>query len=50
MAASPSQQVINRKLRELERKTGKKHVVLRASNGEVAILSQEYVDSVRGAK
>ena len=45
MAASPSQAVINRKLKALERKTGKPHVVLRASNGEVAIMSKEYVDS-----
>jgi len=31
----------------MERKTGKKHVVIRASNGEVAVISQEYLDEVR---
>ena len=45
MAASPSQAVINRRKRQLEKETGKPYVVLRASNGEVAILSKEYVDS-----
>lgn len=50
MGASPSQAKINRAKARLEKETGKPHVVLRASNGEVAIMSKEYVDSCRRAK
>jgi hypothetical protein len=45
MAMSPSAATIARKKAELERKTGEEYVVLRASNGEVAILAKSYVDS-----
>ena len=45
MAASPSNAVINRRKRQFEKETGKPYVILRASNGEVAIMSKEYVDS-----
>ena len=47
MAASPSLASLNRRKRQLEASTGKPHVILRASNGECAILSKEYVDSCR---
>ena len=50
MAASPPQSVINRKKRSLEKKYGKPSVVLRASNGEVAIVSREYLESCRAAR
>ena len=45
MALSPSLASLNRRKRRLEAKTGKPHVILRASNGECAILSKEYVES-----
>ena len=46
MAASPDAKTIERKRKALERKHGEPFVVLRASNGEVAILSKSYVDRV----
>jgi hypothetical protein len=33
--------------RRLEKKTGKRHVILRASNGECAVVTQEYLDACR---
>lgn len=50
MAASPSMGVLNRKKRSLEKKYGKPYVILRASNGEVAIVSQEYLNACKGGK
>lgn len=44
MAASPSNKVLQARKRRLERKHGKPYVILRASNGEAAIVSQEYLD------
>lgn len=46
MAASPDNKTIQAKKRKLEREYGEPYVVLRASNGEVAILPKSYVDSV----
>lgn len=46
MAASPSKQQIARALRRLQKKNpGVEFVVLRASNGEVAIMPKEKVQS-----
>ena len=47
MAASPTKQQITRKLRYLNTRypENRPYVVLRASNGEVAILPKAYVDS-----
>ncbi len=45
MGAGVSTKVLQAAKRRLEKKTGKPHVILRASNGEAAVLSQEYVDS-----
>ena len=45
MAASPSLASLNRRKRRLEAKTGKPHVILRASNGECAILPVVYIES-----
>ncbi len=45
MAAGMSQAKINRKLRELQKKNpGEKYRVIRASNGEVAIITQKWYD------
>ncbi len=45
MAASPDARTIERKRKALEKKYGEPYVVLRASNGEVAIMTKRYVDS-----
>jgi len=48
MSASPSQAAINAALRRLQRKNpGVVYQVLRASNGEVAIVTKAYVDAAR---
>jgi len=51
MAAGASKQQIANALRRLKRKNPTEtYVVLRASNGEVAIVTQAYLDSVRGSR
>ena len=50
MGAGIDQKTAERKRKALEKKHGKPYVILRASNGEVAILSQEYVDSCKVPK
>lgn len=42
MAASPSASIIRAALRKLEKKTGEKCRVIRASNGEVAIVTESW--------
>jgi hypothetical protein len=48
MAAGLDHKTAERKRKALERKHGKPYVILRASNGETAIVSKEYVDSCMG--
>lgn len=48
MGAGGSQKQINRKLAHLKKKNpGQEYVVQRASNGEVAILTKEWVGQCR---
>ena len=48
MAASPSQAKIKAALRRLQKKNpGVEYVVLRASNGEVAIMPKSYVEACK---
>jgi hypothetical protein len=47
MGAGVPQAKLNAAKRRLEKKTGKPHVILRASNGEAAVVSQEYLDACR---
>lgn len=47
MGASPTQAEISRKLKAIQKKTGEPCVVLRASNGEVAIVTKSYLDSCK---
>lgn len=46
MAAGIDRQTAERKKRALERKYGEPYRILRASNGEVAIMSVRYIESV----
>lgn len=45
MAAGLDSKTAERKRKALERKHGKPYVILRASNGETAILPRDYVDA-----
>ena len=45
MAASPDRKTLERKRKALERKHGEPFRILRASNGEIAILPVEYIKS-----
>jgi hypothetical protein len=47
MGAGVPQKTLNAAKRRLEKKTGKPHVILRASNGECAVVSQEFLDECR---
>lgn len=48
MGAGIDRKTAERKRKALERKHGKPYVILRASNGETAIVSQEYLDNSLG--
>ena len=51
MGASISQKRIYDKLRYLKKKNpGQRYVVLRASNGEVAIITKEWYEATTGRK
>jgi hypothetical protein len=51
MGASPSKEWISRKLRALKRKNpNEEYVVLRASNGEVSIVTRKYLEECRGGR
>ena len=45
MAIGLTPHLAERKRKAFEKKHGKPYVILRASNGEMAILSREYVDA-----
>ena len=47
MAAGVPRAKLEAAKRKMEKKTGKPCVILRASNGEAAVVTQEYLDACR---